>query len=189
MSMIFVLRHGQSFHNVHRGYPFRDPPLTELGCEQARNVKFSTDPDLIIISPMTRTIQTASLVFGHLIDRTRSAGHGPSKSVEVQIWPELREAHDAICNIGIGRVELEAKFPQFDFSACNEVWDYPSHSPENARERAERVRQRLTVLSASYKKIVVVTHRGFISFLVQGSRFDLCGISVFSRGYNTNVLI
>ncbi|TVY16363.1 putative phosphatase [Lachnellula arida] len=163
MSTIHILRHGQSLHNVERGYPHRDPPLTELGCQQARNFRLSTEPDLILISPMTRTIQTALLAFSPLIDR-----------VQVQVCPELREAHDAVCNTGVGRADLIAKFPQCDFSACSETWDYPLLSVEQATLRAQDLRQHLSVLSNSYKNILLITHRGFIAYLVEGSRYDLC---------------
>lgn len=153
-------------YSIERGYPHRDPPLTELGCQQARNLTLSTEPDLILISPMTRTIQTALLALGPLIDR-----------VKVQICSELREAHDAVCNTGVDRADLTAKFPQFDFSGCSETWDYPPHSVEHATLRAQGLRQHLNVLSNSYKNILLVTHRGFIAYLVKGPRYDLCGLS------------
>ncbi|TVY90238.1 putative phosphatase, partial [Lachnellula willkommii] len=148
---------------IERGYPHRGPPLTELGCQQARNLKLSTEPDLILISPMARTIQTALLAFSPLIDR-----------VQVQICPELREAPDAVCNTGVGRADLIAKFPQFDFAACSETWDYSPHSVEHATLRPQDLRHHLSVLSNSYKNIPLITHRGFIAYLVDGSRFDLC---------------
>ncbi|TVY29259.1 putative phosphatase, partial [Lachnellula hyalina] len=163
LSTIHILRHGQSLHNIERGYPHRDPTLTEVGRQQARNLRLLTEPDLILISPMTRTIQTALLAFGPLIDR-----------VKVQICPDLREAHDAVCNIGVGRADLIAKFPQFDFSACSQTWDYPPHSVEYAAKRAQDLRQRLSVLSKSYKNILIITHRGFTAYLVEGSRYDFC---------------
>lgn len=94
--------------------------------------------------------------------------------ITTQIWPDLREANDAICNKGLARAELAAKFPQFDFSECNEEWDYPEHTDEDATARAERVRVRLKDLSNNYKNIALITHRGFISFLVKGRRFDVC---------------
>lgn len=87
----------------------------------------------------------------------------------MQVWPDLREAHDAICNKGIiDRADLQAKFPHLDFSECSKKWDYPPHTIKDATMRAERVRHRL---ETSYKNILLVTHRGFIAFLVQGTRF------------------
>jgi broad specificity phosphatase PhoE len=117
---------------------------------------------------MTRTIETALLAF-------KSQLATLPVRVEVQIWSDLREAHDAICNTGNSRADLTAKFTQFDFSECSEEWDYAPHSHEEAGIRAERVRKRLKDLSGSYKHIVLITHRGFIAFLVQGERFGVCG--------------
>lgn len=114
---------------------------------------------------MTRTIQTALLAFKDL-------GNDPRSRTAVQIWPDLREAHDAICNKGVSRAELSAKFPQFDFSECREQWDYEEHSHEAAVVRAERVRRLLQDMSQRYRNIYVVTHRGFIAYLVKGTRFD-----------------
>ncbi|KAH6899657.1 histidine phosphatase superfamily [Thelonectria olida] len=162
---IHILRHGQSIHNVVRPYPYRDPPLTDVGVQQAMDIRLPAEPDLLLISPMTRTIETALLAF---------PGRLKSGSVKVQVWPDLREAHGALCNIGVSRPELEAKFPQFDFSSCRNEWDYPPHIFDDAAERAERVRRRLKDLSASYKNIFLVTHRAFAAFLVQGERFDVC---------------
>ena len=117
---------------------------------------------------MTRTIQTALNAFPALIGAT-------SFQVNVQIWPDLREAHDAICNKGVSGAEMTAKFPQFNFLDCPEEWDHPPHTAESAVVRAERVRHRLEELTITYKNIALVTHRGFIAFLVQGKRFDECG--------------
>ena len=69
-------------------------------------------PDLIIISPMTRTIQTALLAFS-------TALQGPNPP-DVQIWPDLRESHVAIFNKGMSRAELAGKFPQFDYGECHD---------------------------------------------------------------------
>lgn len=115
---------------------------------------------------MVRTLRTARLTFRQWLPST-----------PVQVWPDLREAHDAPCNIGFGRKKLEAKFPELDFSECPDKWDYPPHNPEDATARAERVRKRLKALACSgdYQNIYVVSHRGFVAFLVEGDRFDVCG--------------
>ncbi|VUC31897.1 unnamed protein product [Clonostachys rosea] len=190
MATIHILRHGQALHNVDRAYPFRDPPLTSLGSKQAEKVVVPAKPDLIIVSPMTRTIQTTLIAFRQFLDESSA----PTKT-EIQIWPELREAHDAICNQGVSRAEMAAAFPQLDFSSCPEQWDHPPHNVEGAAIRAEAVRRRLLDLSSSYQNIFLVTHRGFTAFLVEGPRFNVCDCrsyrfasadEVDSRRYGTN---
>ncbi|KAI0518299.1 histidine phosphatase superfamily [Xylaria bambusicola] len=173
--LIHIIRHGQALHNVDRSYPYRDPPLTDAGHEATQQIKIPAVPDLIVISPMTRTIQTAMNAFP-------SIASAPNET-KVQIWPDLREAHDAICNKGISRAEISTKFPDLNFSECPEEWDHPPHTIEGATIRAETVRRRLKELSKEYNNIVLITHRGFIAFLVKGDRYDVCE----SRSYQFGI--
>lgn len=165
--LVHIIRHGQSLHNVDRGYPHRDPPLTDTGHEATKQIKIPAVPDLIVISPMTRTVQTAMNAFPSIVG---SALNG----TEVQIWPDLREAHDAECNKGISRADISAKFPHLNFLECPEEWDHPLHTIEAATIRAEKLRLRLKELSKKYKNIALITHRGFIAFLVKGDRYNVC---------------
>lgn len=113
---------------------------------------------------MNRTINTALAVLPDLLSQS---------AITVEIWPDMREAHDAICNKGVSRAELSAAFPDLDFSRCNEEWDYEDHSHDAATRRAERVR---TVLAErSEQNILLVGHRGFIDYLVAGPQFANCG--------------
>lgn len=164
---IHLVRHGEALHNVEGDSVGRDPPLTHQGHDATQNIQLPTNPDLVLISPMTRTIQTALNIFPFL----REQNPFP---IPVEIWPDLRETHNAECNKGLPLVELSEKFPQFDYSRCSELWDYPPHSIEAATIRAERVRKALKELSATYSNIVVITHRGFIAYLAKGRRFNTC---------------
>jgi broad specificity phosphatase PhoE len=166
MPLVHIIRHGEALHNVQRGYPDRDPPLTKAGNASTKRIDLTVRPDLILISPMTRTIETAMNIFPFL----NEAG---AFDIPTQIWPDLREANDAICNKGLSQMDLASKFPQFDFSECHEEWDYPEHSIPGATARAERVRKRLKELSATHNNIAVITHRGIKAFLVKGKRFGL----------------
>ena len=165
--VIHIIRHGQALHNVAHDYPHRDPPLTHAGYKAAKKIELSSLPDLIVISPMTRTIQTALYAFPSIFDSV------PFQT-EVQIWPDLREAHDAECNKGVSRAEMVTKFPQLSFAGCPDEWDYPPFGTEDAIARAEGVRRHLKELSKQYANIALITHRRFIAFLVKGDRFDVC---------------
>lgn len=192
--LVHIIRHGEALHNVQHSYPDRDPPLTKAGNASTKHLNLTFRPDLILISPMTRTIETAMNIFPFLVDA------GPF-DIPTQIWPDLREANDAICNKGLSRTELASKFPQFDFSECHTEWDYPEHSIQDATARAERVRRRLKDLSATYSNIAVITHRGIKAFLVKGKRFGLAETRCYRfateeeaqdekirRGVNTDML-
>jgi broad specificity phosphatase PhoE len=167
---IAIVRHAQALHNVQRGYPHRDPALTPLGIEAASKIEVPFEPDLIVVSPMRRAIQTALLAFPELL-------HG-SNPLPIEVWPDLREAHDAICNQGSPVADLKMEFPVLDFSECMPEWNYEAHTPERAAKRAERVRRRLLQHVAQY--IVCVTHRGFIAHLVEADTFKNCEVGCFS---------
>jgi broad specificity phosphatase PhoE len=177
--LVHIIRHGQALHNIDRGYPHRDPPLTDAGHQATKHIEISAVPDLIIISPMTRTIQTAINAFPS-IGRAQNA-------IEVKVWPDLRETHDAICNKGISRADISARFPFLDFSECPEQWDYPRHTIEAATIRAEKVRARLKALSKVYSNVVLITHRGFIAFLVKGDRYDVCETRSYRFGADEEI--
>jgi broad specificity phosphatase PhoE len=114
---------------------------------------------------MTRTIQTALTAFGPILQ-------GPG-AVPLIVWPDLREAHDAICNKGVSRSMLMESFPHLDFSLCMVEWEYEAHSDEAAIRRAEKVKADLWECNAM--DILIISHRGFISYLVAGSEFSHCG--------------
>ena len=164
---IHIIRHGEALHNVTRNTADRDPPLTSEGHGTTQRASLPIQPDILLISPMTRTLQTALNMFPSLHE-------ADTCQMPVQIWPELREAHDAECNKGRSRSELSQMFPQFDFSSCSEEWNYPLNTVEAATARAENVRSRLKELSATYSNIGIITHRGFIAYLVKGRRFNTC---------------
>lgn len=161
---VHIIRHGEALHNVDQNNSTRDPSLTSEGHASTKNITLPIQPDFLIISPMIRTIQTALNIFPFL----REHGNSP---MPVEIWPDLRETLDSECNKGLPRAEISRNYPQFDFSNCKEDWNYSPHTVESATTRAENVRKRLKELSATYSNIVIVTHRGFIGFLVKGRSF------------------
>lgn len=165
---ICIMRHGEAVHNVQRGYPFPYPPLTERGRREASAI-IDFNPDLIVVSPMRRTIDTALAAFGDILAANRP--------IPIEVWPDLREAHDAVCNHGSPVAVLRSEYPHLDFSECNDDWTYEKHTHAGAEERAENVRRRLKEHPA--RNIVLVTHRGFIAYLVQSHTFSNCEFGIF----------
>ncbi|KAJ3824279.1 phosphoglycerate mutase-like protein [Lentinula raphanica] len=167
---LHALRHGQA---IHKGWPERDPPLTEQGLAEATQVHLAFIPDLIICSPMTRTIQTLYAILAKLKDLSSTQSgtlNNTSNNVDdihVEIWPELRETHDhAMCNLGRTRAELETSYPSLDFSRCHETWDYPEHTDERAFQRAQGVLEELKARPEC--NVLIVSHRGILGYLFQG---------------------
>ncbi|KUI66290.1 hypothetical protein VM1G_02203 [Cytospora mali] len=167
---ITLLRHGHAWNNMISGFPCRDPILTERGRSQAAAVRLSRPPDLIVVSPLTRTLETAIIAFGHLFRDP----NGPN-SIPVQVWPDLRECGDRPFNQSRTRAQLEARYPFLDFSECSRSGLYGDYNERRGHRRARRVRRRLMELSRTYGHIVVVSHQGFIHRLNGGSgRYRNC---------------
>ncbi|KAF2749985.1 hypothetical protein M011DRAFT_465634 [Sporormia fimetaria CBS 119925] len=75
---LLLIRHAQALHNVDSDYNLHDPPLSKLGEEQCaelreslKNQKIAQDVELIVVSPMRRTLQTMQLGLGWLIDEKK----------------------------------------------------------------------------------------------------------------------
>lgn len=169
---VYIIRHGEALHNIDQNNPTRDPALTSKGHASTKKITLPVQPDFLVVSPMTRTIQTALNMFPFLREHDKFP-------MPVEIWPDLRETLDSECNKGLPRAEMSRRYPQFDFSSCQEDWNYSPHTIERATARAESVRKRLKNLSATYSNIFVVTHRGFIGFLAKGRRFTTSEIRTY----------
>mmetsp|Transcript_17199 Transcript_17199/g.17935 ORF Transcript_17199/g.17935 Transcript_17199/m.17935 type:complete len:262 (+) Transcript_17199:26-811(+) len=124
MARIFLLRHGQSYHNHHihnilkthnishlpwweiediHDPKIRDTDLTPTGIEQARALNQAIselNPSLIIASPLTRSIRTAHEACGHC-------------GAPFHITPLLREQSFSICDVGTPPSKLIEQWPQY----------------------------------------------------------------------------
>jgi glucosyl-3-phosphoglycerate phosphatase len=114
---MFLLRHGQSYFNLHfsetRIDPgIEDPELTPLGHEQAYAAAARLAERRItrvIISPYTRALQTAEPIL---------AIH----QVTADIMHEVRERTAFVCDIGRHPDLLARRFPQHDFGHLPSQW-------------------------------------------------------------------
>lgn len=114
---MFLLRHGQSYFNLHftasRVDPgIEDPELTPLGWEQAAaaaRALAAVPLTRVIVSPYTRALQTAEPL------RARQA-------LPVTIMHEVRERAAFACDIGSPPDTLAARFPHHDFSQLPRQW-------------------------------------------------------------------
>ena len=63
---VYFVRHAEGLHNVNNKWHIENPRLTEKGINQCiDNIKIfnDIDIDIILVSPLIRTLQTASLLF------------------------------------------------------------------------------------------------------------------------------
>jgi glucosyl-3-phosphoglycerate phosphatase len=154
---MILLRHGQSEFNLHftatrRDPGIVDPRLTELGHFQALEAARALAGERIariIVSPYTRTLQTAAPI-------ARSLG------IKLLVNPVVRERFAFACDVGTPRTELERSWPEYDFSAIDEVWWPAIEEPANSViDRAALFRAEMAALP-DWADTLVISHWGFI---------------------------
>jgi len=162
--VVHLLRHAQAEHNVDPSpetyKKYRDPVLTELGRSQATALRnsFTQIPDLMVVSPLRRTLQTALL---GLI--------GPD--IPVVLNADVQETAGWPCDTGSDIDVLKESFADtnLDFDRLPVDWNSKeglwAPTEDALTARATRVRKWLR--DRSEKEIVVVTHAGFLHRLTQ----------------------
>jgi glucosyl-3-phosphoglycerate phosphatase len=157
---MFLLRHGQSYFNLHFGETrvdpgIEDPGLTPLGVEQAAAAAAHV-ADLaltrLIVSPYTRTLQTAEPILAIL-------------KVPVRIMSEVREQAAFTCDIGTPRDLLAIRFPYHDFAHLAPKWW--RDGVETSEETSERANAFRTLMAArdDSATTLMVGHWAFIRAL------------------------
>jgi broad specificity phosphatase PhoE len=154
---MFLLRHGQSYFNLHfnetRVDPgIEDPELTVLGTEQAAAAAAQlADVALtrIIISPYTRALQTAEPIL---------AVH----EVPVDIMHEVRERSAFVCDVGTNPTVLANRFPHHEFAHLPQQW-WPG-ATETLEETIARANAFRSLMAArdDCATTLVVSHWAFI---------------------------
>lgn len=154
---MILLRHGQSEFNLHftatrRDPGIEDPALTPEGHAQAETaVSALADRTLtrLIVSPYTRTLQTAAPIIA-------------ARNLAVEIDPLIRERYAFTCDIGSAPGTLAERFPDHDFAHLPEQW-WPDGFEEEPSviDRAARFR---TAMAArpDWRETIVVSHWAFI---------------------------
>ena len=154
---MFLLRHGQSYFNLHfseNGVDpgIEDPELTPLGIEQAAAAaKHMAAVALtrIIVSPFTRALQTAQPLVG-------------AHAVPVEIMHQVRERAAFVCDIGSPPTVLEARFPHHDFAHLPSRWWHAGE--ESAAETVNRATAFRSLMAAREDSAttILVSHWAFI---------------------------
>jgi glucosyl-3-phosphoglycerate phosphatase len=158
---MILLRHGQSWFNLHfsatRVDPgIEDPELTEMGQAQAQAAasvlaaQGGTPITRIIVSPYTRALQTVEPVRRLL----------PGATVEVM--HEVRERAAFACDVGSHPDVLAARFPQHEFAHLPPRWWHEGLEPEAAViERANAFRDEMAAREDAVTTLLV-SHWAFI---------------------------
>jgi broad specificity phosphatase PhoE len=162
---MFLLRHGQSYFNLHfnetRKDPgIEDPELTPLGLQQAAEAAArlaAAALTRIIVSPYSRALRTAEPII---------AMH----QAPVDVMQEVRERTAFVCDIGSPPGLLASRFPRHDFAHLPQRWWHEGiETEEETVARADAFRAQMAAREDS-ARILLVSHWAFI--------LALCGKSV-----------
>jgi broad specificity phosphatase PhoE len=167
---VFFIRHGQGHHNVagdvdYANYmkeEYFDAGLTETGWSQVRSLKGTISVDLVVVSPLTRALQTATGVFQDC--STPILAH------------ELCREHLGVhpCDRRRTRTEYERAFPSVDFSLITDDMDvlWKSGVREKEDEIQKRIWKFLRWLSARPEKSIAVVGHGSFFHAMWRTHYD-----------------
>lgn len=152
---IWLIRHGQSAFNVAPSDGL-DAGLTPLGRAQAQALARCIDrarPDLLLVSPMWRAVETAMLVLD------------AAPGLQAYLWPLLHEriGHDMQGYAGMAAERLASVHPRLAWwrgtpGAC--WWATSDECPATLSQRAGHVIAGLRALRG-IERVAVITHNMF----------------------------
>ena len=163
MKKIYLIRHAESEANaaVDLDNPtyYYDARITKRGESQAlkaRNVLENIHFDTYICSPLTRTLQTFSIIF-------------PDNKPIIE--PLIREHLFHSCDVGRQPSSLKKEFTSFDFSNLNDFWwnnNKPINEKKIVKENFNDIKNRLDKFKLWLNKsnsntIALVSHGTFLS--------------------------
>ncbi|KAK4235213.1 histidine phosphatase superfamily [Achaetomium macrosporum] len=178
---LILVRHAQALHNVENN--LHDPELTELGRKQCTELKenlmprISRDLDvgLILVSPMKRTIETALLAFGELVQR----------GIPIVAHAGWQENSSQPCDTGNPLSSLSPLFPQVDFSRVDPIFPdktSPAAALYHYTRRAVLARGQAVLRELRgrpEKAVIVVSHSSFLRTGVTGHYFMNADYRIF----------
>lgn len=134
-----------------------DPKLTAFGEQQCHNLHkdfpYHDKIDLVVASPLKRTIYTALLGFAEPIQ---------NQGLKVIALPELQETSDLPCDTGSSPTEIAREFEgkPVDLTLVKDGWDSKKGRwAAESRAIEKRARDaRKWLMARPEKNIVVVTH-------------------------------
>ena len=174
MKNIWCIRHGTALHNVlfskigTKAYTlpkYRDTPLVEKGNFESLGLGKTwgkkEDIDIIFVSPLTRTIQTATNIF-------KDTNIKMMASDNIMEYPQAMEE----CNHRLSKFELKVRYPDIDFSNIPEESTYWKDPPEieslfDLKERSDHFKQMLR--ERPEQNICVVSHSTFLKEFLLGN--------------------
>ncbi|KAH7135344.1 phosphoglycerate mutase family protein-like protein [Dendryphion nanum] len=204
---LYLVRHAQGEHNATRDFTILDPLLTPKGKQQCRELResfrYHDTVDLVVASPLRRTIQTAVLSFGRTLARD---------GVPFIALPVAQEVSNAGADTGLEPEDLKTSLehlfdedkPDFnvlrklDLSNVEEGWTSKSGFYAYTRPALENraANFRSWLFQRSEERIIVVTHGAFLHFLTEdwdvddpmtGTAYNNCEVRIFTFDTSSTV--
>ena len=167
---LWCIRHGTALHNIlsrqigDKAYTdYTDTPLVEKGKEESlefgKRWKNLKNIDIVFVSPLTRTLQTATNIF-----------NGTDKKIiaieDILEFPQGMH----YCNKRKKKSELINLFPNVDFSLIDEN---PKYWQDDIQETVSELQQRIQTFfvftrKRDEKNICIVSHSSFLKVLLFG---------------------
>ncbi|OTB02110.1 hypothetical protein M426DRAFT_322937 [Hypoxylon sp. CI-4A] len=169
--IIILIRHGEALHNLNDDWELPDPVLTDKGIEECKALAAKLEPEFlftpdecrIVVSPLTRTLQTVQYSLKWLQDR----------GVPTEVRAEWQETTDNPCDIGGEPSTIINEWPGLDFSTLDPVYPQKIGLYENSEDAFQKRASfaKRWLFKRPEKCIVVVTHSGFLKRVVKGPKF------------------
>jgi broad specificity phosphatase PhoE len=181
--VVLLVRHGEGLHNVrarHGGLDIVDPLLTDRGRQQAAALVGSAllaGCELLVVSPLSRAIQTAAVAFGE------------EPRCRVVLSPLHSERWCGACDEGRPKEALARAFPFIrrweGFDTLEEHWTPTKETDADWSTR--RVQAFLAWLRAQPERRPVVIGHGAFFGAVLGRHLRNCEIAELTAGATRNV--
>ncbi|TVY55549.1 putative phosphatase SPAC5H10.03 [Lachnellula cervina] len=186
---LYLIRHGQGAHNISEAQPqhqqqgnsfVKDPHLTPTGKVQCLDLRqsfsFHKDVDIVMASPLCRTVQTAVLGLRGVLQR---------KEVPFLLVPQAQEISDKPCDTGTDAADLKGALAEIfeeeeygfdagriDFSLLEEGWNSKKGEYEASLEAVQKraAALRCWLWKRPEENIALVTHGAFLHYLTEDWR-------------------
>jgi broad specificity phosphatase PhoE len=143
----------------------------ELATHLENELPLAQKIELIVVSPMRRTLQTAQQGLGWLIKR----------GVPVVLRPEWQENSDNPCDTGTDISTIAKEWPQFDWSTVDPQFPAKTGVYEFSRQGLQErgIAARKWLRSRPEKVIAVVSHSGFLRVGVSYKKYENGDFRIF----------
>jgi 2,3-bisphosphoglycerate-dependent phosphoglycerate mutase len=207
---LYILRHGQSTNNALTNQEDRgcDPPLTDLGRQQAERLAQHLATESQRVSPRTRGYQEPGYGITHLycspmwraLQTAQPIGEAlglvPEVWIDIHEWGgiylDLGEPEGVVGYPGKTRSEILEEFPCYTLPEGiteNGWWNRAPEDRAQCTARAIKVTNALQerAQARADERIALVTHGGFGGLLVKALFNHLLGPDILYHHYNTAI--